>query len=99
MCTLWENATPSNTARSIWAAELYAIPGYYLLEECSPTSAGNLDWVLEQLAGGLKLPQDKPLYGASRSAGSICPRLTSIRPEPDRSVRSLCAIPVRRKRM
>lgn len=53
---------------------LYAIPGYYLLEECSPTSAGNLDWVLEQLAGGLKLPQDKPLYnGVNQLVSSIPP--------------------------
>lgn len=26
---------------------LYAIPGYYLLEECSATSAGNLEWIIE----------------------------------------------------
>lgn len=25
----------------------YCIPGYYLIEECSPTSAGNLEWVLK----------------------------------------------------
>lgn len=43
---------------------LYAIPGYYLLEECSPTSAGNLEWVLKQLAAGLELPQDRSLYDA-----------------------------------
>jgi len=29
---------------------LYAIPGYYLIEECSPTGAGNLEWNLELLA-------------------------------------------------
>lgn len=27
----------------------YCIPGYYLIEECSPTSAGNLEWALKQL--------------------------------------------------
>lgn len=41
---------------------LYALPGYYLLEECSPTSAGNLDWALQQLSGALDLPGDRPLY-------------------------------------
>ena len=41
---------------------LYAIPGYYLLEECSPTSAGNLEWAIEQLAPSLHLPQDRPIY-------------------------------------
>ena len=39
---------------------LYAIPGYYLLEECSPTSAGNLEWFLDQLAGSLELPVGGP---------------------------------------
>lgn len=28
---------------------LYAIPGYYLLEECSATSAGNMEWAINQL--------------------------------------------------
>ncbi|MCL1855629.1 MAG: carbohydrate kinase, partial [Clostridia bacterium] len=28
---------------------LYCIPGYYLVEESSPTSAGNLEWLLRQL--------------------------------------------------
>jgi L-xylulokinase len=27
---------------------LYAVPGYYLLEECSATSAGNLEWFIER---------------------------------------------------
>lgn len=53
---------------------LYALPGYYLLEECSPTSAGNLEWVLEQLSGGLKLPQGQPLYDSvNQLAASIAP--------------------------
>ena len=30
---------------------LYAIPGYYLIEECSATGAANLDWVLENIIG------------------------------------------------
>lgn len=28
---------------------LFCVPGYYLIEESSPTSAGNLGWVMEQL--------------------------------------------------
>ena len=28
---------------------LFCIPGYYLIEESSPTSAGNLEWFMEQL--------------------------------------------------
>lgn len=30
---------------------LFCVPGYYLIEESSPTSAGNLDWVLATLFG------------------------------------------------
>lgn len=53
---------------------LYAIPGYYLLEECSPTSAGNLEWVLKQLAAGLELPQGQPLYdGVNQLVDAIPP--------------------------
>ena len=53
---------------------LYAIPGYYLLEECSPTSAGNLEWNLKQLAAGLDLPQDQSLYdGVNHLVDSISP--------------------------
>ena len=40
----------------------YAVPGYYLLEECSPTSAGNLEWVLAQLGGGLPRVQGQSIY-------------------------------------
>ncbi len=34
---------------------LYAIPGYYLLEECSATSAGNLEWFIENCMGKANL--------------------------------------------
>ena len=30
---------------------LYCIPGYYLIEECSPTSASNYEWFLDQFMG------------------------------------------------
>lgn len=32
---------------------LYCMDGYYLAEECSPTSAGNLQWWLEEMDGSL----------------------------------------------
>jgi len=35
------------TGTQIAMNSFYAIPGYYLLEECSATSAGNLDWVIK----------------------------------------------------
>ena len=41
---------------------LYAIPGYYLIEECSATGAGNLEWMIENLIGGISVPEGKSLY-------------------------------------
>ena len=35
------------TGTEISMNSIYAIPGYYLLEECSSTGAGNLDWAVE----------------------------------------------------
>lgn len=37
------------TGTDIAMNSLYAIPGFYLLEECSATSAGNLEWVIENI--------------------------------------------------
>ncbi|MBN2628364.1 MAG: carbohydrate kinase [Spirochaetales bacterium] len=34
--------------RSIMMNSLYCHDGYYLVEECSPTSAGNLEWFVEE---------------------------------------------------
>lgn len=31
---------------------LYCVPGYYLVEECSPTSAANNEWFIERFMGG-----------------------------------------------
>ena len=33
--------------KSIMMNSLYCIPGYYLIEECSPTSASNYDWFID----------------------------------------------------
>jgi L-xylulokinase len=33
--------------QSVMMNSLYCIPGYYLIEECSPTSASNFEWFLE----------------------------------------------------
>lgn len=33
--------------KSIMMNSLYCIPGYYLIEECSPTSASNYEWFIE----------------------------------------------------
>lgn len=46
---------------SVRMNSLYAIPGYYLVEESSPTGVGNLEWVLENLLGK-KPPAGARLY-------------------------------------
>ena len=44
------------TDGSIAMNSLFAIPGYYLVEECSATSAGNLDWFLERFVAKSEVP-------------------------------------------
>ncbi len=41
--------------KSIMMNSLYCIDGYYLIEECSPTSAGNNSWFTEMFLGEEKL--------------------------------------------
>jgi len=41
---------------SVLMNSLFCIPGYFLIEECSPTSAGNLQWFIDEL-----LPEYKAL--------------------------------------
>ena len=41
---------------------LYAIPGYYLVEECSATSAGNLEWFISHCLENENLPEGKDIY-------------------------------------
>jgi L-xylulokinase len=41
---------------------LYAIPGYYLLEEGSPTSAGNLEWIIQNYFDQVSPPEGKKRY-------------------------------------
>lgn len=50
------------TGTSIAMNSLYAIPGYYLLEECSATSAGNLEWFIKNCMENEKIPEGKRLY-------------------------------------
>ena len=49
---------------------LFCIPGYYLIEESSPTSAGNLEWFIENLLDGEKKQLEaagKSIYGLTNS--------------------------------
>lgn len=41
---------------------LYAIPGYYLIEECSATSAGNLEWYIDNLLSKAEIPAGQSVY-------------------------------------
>lgn len=69
ICTItgtWSiNETISDRPCLDWPVAMrsrYAIPGYYLLEECSPTGAGNLEWVLERLTGGRAPDPGRSIY-------------------------------------
>jgi L-xylulokinase len=41
---------------------LYAIPGWYLLEESSATGVGNLEWVIKNIFEHEEIPEGKKLY-------------------------------------
>jgi L-xylulokinase len=56
------------TGKRVAMNSLYAIPGYYLLEECSATSAGNLEWFLQNCMGGEHPGDSQNLY---RRAGEL----------------------------
>jgi L-xylulokinase len=55
------------TGTRIAMNSLYAIPGYYLLEECSATSAGNLEWVLQNCIGNEPLSNGQSIYDLAGS--------------------------------
>jgi len=44
---------------------IYCLDGYYLVEECSPTSAGNLQWWIEQVDSSLTYEQVNRLVSQS----------------------------------
>ena len=47
---------------SIAMNSLFAIPGYYTVEECSATSSGNMEWVIENCLPKEEIPEGKNLY-------------------------------------
>lgn len=58
---------------------LYAIPGYYLIESCSATSCGNLEWYLRNFLADRKLPAGESLYElCSREVDSVTPEETDL---------------------
>ncbi len=52
---------------SIAMNSLYAIPGFYLVEECSATSAGNLEWYLKNCMENEVIPERENIYGLVNS--------------------------------
>ncbi len=48
--------------RSVKMNSLYCLPGYYLVEECSPTSASNQEWFVGQFLAELAEKEGKGLY-------------------------------------
>jgi len=47
---------------SIAMNSLFAMPGYYLVEECSATSSGNLEWYLENCMENELIPEGQSIY-------------------------------------
>ncbi len=47
------------TDGTAWMNSLFAMKEYYLIEECSPTSAGNQEWILKTLCPELVAQADK----------------------------------------
>ncbi|HEX3039676.1 MAG TPA: FGGY-family carbohydrate kinase [Caproiciproducens sp.] len=67
------------TGTQIAMNSLYAIPGYYLLEECSATSAGNLEWVIKNCVNQSDVPENKRLYDyIDELAASVNPKQCDV---------------------
>lgn len=65
--------------RSVKMNSLYCLPGYYLAEECSPTSASNQEWFVQNFLRELSEDQGEKLYEtANRLAASVKPDGQSI---------------------
>ena len=47
---------------SVAMNSLFAMPGYYLVEECSATSSGNLEWFLKHFLNKEEMGEGKELY-------------------------------------
>ena len=57
-----EYISPSPVGNGSLMNSLFAIPGYFLIEECSPTSAGNLDWFLDCFVNQAEVPAGTNRY-------------------------------------
>ena len=67
------------TGTKIAMNSLYAMPGYYLLEECSATSAGNLEWHIKNCMENEVVPQGKSIYDyVNDMVSSVDPALCDV---------------------
>ncbi len=67
------------TGTKIAMNSLYAMPGYYLLEECSATSAGNLEWYMKNCMENERVPQGMNLYDhINEMVNSVDPALCDV---------------------
>lgn len=73
-CIFDQPVTKTPTAMN----SLYAIPGYYLLEECSATSAGNLDWAMENAMNLEGVPASERYDALALMAGAIAPEKSDV---------------------
>ena len=64
---------------SIAMNSLFAVPGYYLVEECSATSSGNLEWFLENCMEHEHIPEGKNIYDVvNEKVDSIPPEESEV---------------------
>ncbi len=64
---------------SVAMNSLFAMPGYYLIEECSATSSGNLEWFLENCMENEVLPEGKNLYAyINEKVDSVKPQESDV---------------------
>lgn len=64
---------------SIAMNSLFAIPGYYLAEECSATSSGNLNWYLENCIDKGNIPEGENAFDYANSmVESVAPEESDV---------------------
>ena len=67
---------------SIAMNSLFAMPGYYLVEECSATSSGNLEWFLENCMDHEPIPEGENIYS------TVCDDYSAVYDAVSRLIRS-----------
>lgn len=70
------------TDKSVALNSMFCMPGYYLIEESSPTSAGNLEWVIQNMLDGYLKESEKEnvsIYDViNKKVGSIEPKDSDV---------------------